>query len=186
MNKTEIILESVKIANEKGLHSLTVAALAKSFQVKPPSLYKHIKNLQEVHDELGILCMQELIGLIQAEGFARSGDDALRQFCISSRQYALFNPGLYRAMQQTHVHKSARYQKTAEALMEMLAKLVSYYDIKKQNHIHTIRHLRCLLHGFIDLELQGGFGMPDEIDLSFELAIENFISSLKHKKRSTI
>lgn len=45
--------------------------------------------------------------------------------------------------------------------------------------IHVIRALRSLVHGFVDLEINGGFGMPIDIDDSFDRAIDLFVSSLE-------
>ena len=180
MNKPEIIQESVKIANQHGAAGVTIAALAKIFRGKPPSLYKHIRSLQEIHDELGILCLEKLIGIIQKESFGLAGDNAVRQFCISSRNYALANPGLYQAMQLTHVHRGERYQEKAKTLIKMLSTLIAQYNIRKKDQIHAIRNLRSLLHGFIDLELQHGFGLPANLEQSFRWAVENFIFSIKH------
>jgi hypothetical protein len=45
--------------------------------------------------------------------------------------------------------------------------------------IHLIRALRATLHGFLDLEAKDGFGMPVDIDASFEAAVELMISGIE-------
>lgn len=184
MNKNEIIEQAVLMANQEGLEHVTIAKLSKVFKVKPPSLYKHIDSLNSIIDDLGILCLKDLIGMIQAECFALSGDRAIYRFFLSSRKYALNNPGLYQAMQKTHILRSPEYQKPAETLIAMIAKLLDPYKIKKTDIIHVIRHLRALLHGFIDLEIKNGFGLPQKINESFDAAVLSFIDHLKgHNKR---
>ncbi len=180
MNKTEIVEKAIELANANGLENLSVAGLAKEFNVKPPSLYKHIASLRDLIDELGIICQDRLIQITRTNCFGLSGDDALVEFCRSSRKFALQNPGLYQSMQLTHIKRSNRYRQTAETLLAMLAALFSPYNIKRTSLIHTIRHFRCLLHGFIDLELKEGFGLPEDIEKSFELAIRQFIFTLNH------
>jgi len=167
------------IANRGGLKALTIAQLAKEFQVKPPSLYKHIKNLKEIIDELGILFMKEIIEVIQKNSFALSGEDVLKEVCRTYRAYSIINPGLYQSMQLTHVKRRTEYQTVALTLIDLIRRVIEPYKVKKKNQIHAIRNLRCILHGFIDLEIQQGFGMPDDLEKSFELSVEAYILSLK-------
>ena len=186
MDRGEVIQEAIKIANREGLEELTLGALARSLGVKTPSLYHYIQNLQELHDELGILCIEGLTSLILKDSYGLSGENALRQFCFSSRSFALQNRGLYEAMQLTHLKRSKAYQKSAENLLGLLAGLFAQFAIKPNHRVHAIRYLRSLLHGFIDLELKNGFGMPDDLNRSFELAIEAFLLSLqKYNQRKT-
>ena len=39
--------------------------------------------------------------------------------------------------------------------------------------------LRALLHGFLDLEAQDGFGMPVDIDASFDASVELIIAGIE-------
>jgi hypothetical protein len=44
--------------------------------------------------------------------------------------------------------------------------------------IPLIRALRAFVHGFVDLELRGGFGLPDDIDSSFATTIDLVINAI--------
>jgi len=178
MNKKAIIEIAIDIANKKGLENVTIANLSQAFKVKSPSMYKHIESLGSLIDELGILCLENLINIIRSECFGLSGDQAILQFFNSSRTYALNNPGLYQAMQKTHLHRSKEYQSLAVTLISLISKLLSPYKIKNDEIIHVIRYLRALIHGFIDLEIKNGFGLPEKINESYAMAASGFIRQL--------
>ncbi|MES0491036.1 MAG: WHG domain-containing protein [Leptospirales bacterium] len=169
MNESEIINKAIVIANGEGFQALTIAKLAREFNVKPPSLYKHIQSLNDIYDELGIIFMQEIIQIIHTNAFGLSGEMAIREVCNSFRSYALKNPGLYQSMQIIHIKRSPAYQEIAVSLIQLLSRVIEPY-VQNQAKIHAIRFLRCILHGFIDLEVQNGFGLPEDIDTSFKLA----------------
>src|SRR5205807_9161138 len=44
--------------------------------------------------------------------------------------------------------------------------------------IHAIRGLRSIVHGFISLEVAGGFAMPVDLEASFHWLINLFIAGL--------
>ncbi len=44
--------------------------------------------------------------------------------------------------------------------------------------VPLVRALRASVHGFVDLELRGGFGLPDDIDDSFTTAIDLAIEAI--------
>jgi len=41
-----------------------------------------------------------------------------------------------------------------------------------------VRAVRAALHGFVVLELDGGFGLPDDVDQSFRFLVDALIRSL--------
>jgi hypothetical protein len=44
--------------------------------------------------------------------------------------------------------------------------------------LHAIRGLRSVLHGFASLEQKGGFGLPLDLDVSFRLLVDAFLTGL--------
>ena len=41
-----------------------------------------------------------------------------------------------------------------------------------------IRTVRSALHGFVSLEASGGFGLPDDVDASFETLVDVLIAGM--------
>lgn len=53
------------------------------------------------------------------------------------------------------------------------------YGLTGDDAIDAVRAVRAALHGFIALEAAGGFGLPREIDRSFERLVTALIRSLE-------
>ena len=67
-----------------------------------------------------------------------------------------------------------------EVLVEGQATFVSLagMNIDPMTVIPLIRALRASVHGFVDLELRGGFGLPNDIDDSFATTIGLVIEAI--------
>ncbi len=52
------------------------------------------------------------------------------------------------------------------------------YSLSRREAIHAIRALRSIGHGFASLETAHGFGMPINIDESYDWLVNNFIAGL--------
>ena len=50
--------------------------------------------------------------------------------------------------------------------------------IEPSQVIPLIRALRASIHGFVDIELVSGFGLPDDIDESFATTVDLVVSAI--------
>ncbi len=53
-----------------------------------------------------------------------------------------------------------------DAILDLVAKNLGVSNLDEKV-VHKIRILRSVLHGFIDLELRGGFGKSESVEESF-------------------
>jgi hypothetical protein len=53
------------------------------------------------------------------------------------------------------------------------------YGLEDSAATHAIRRLRATVHGFADLEAGGGFGMPEDIETTYDQVIDMFLRSLR-------
>ena len=60
----------------------------------------------------------------------------------------------------------------------VVASVLEGMDVDPTTVIPLIRALRASVHGFVDLELRGGFGLPDDIDDSFTTTINLVIEAI--------
>ena len=61
----------------------------------------------------------------------------------------------------------------------MVRAVLAPYGLRGVAETHQIRAFRSLAHGFVSLELAGGFGLPVDIDESFRHLIALFIAALR-------
>ena len=55
---------------------------------------------------------------------------------------------------------------------------VAHYGLRDEMALHMVRGFRSLVHGFVSLEVAGGFGLPLDLDKSFRLLIQGYIQML--------
>ena len=173
----EVVAVASTIADRDGLEAASLSAVAAELGIKTPSLYNHVAGLAGLRRELGMEAARQL-----AEVFAHSTDegtpaDVVKRAAHGIRDFALEHPGLYAAM--FPAPKPGEDDEMYEALaapVAVLAKVLTEGGLDGDRTIDAIRGLRSMAHGFADLELKGGFGMPIDVDKSFELALDVFVA----------
>jgi len=107
-----------------------------------------------------------------------SGDAAVTAFMLAWRDYVRQYPYRYLAMPLQPLTDPLFAPVASRWRPGGLATLRGY-GLTDEAAIHAARRLRAALHGFVVLEIQGGFGLPEDIDLSFRQLIDMVIASLR-------
>ena len=98
--------------------------------------------------------------------------DALTELAHAYRGFAHAHPGLYAAMLPTPSLEDDEEAYAAFAVpVETIAEVLTMMGVPAHDAVDMIRSLRSALHGFVSLEAAGGFGLPQDIDKSFEALI---------------
>ena len=63
--------------------------------------------------------------------------------------------------------------------MDELADAVAALGVPEERQIDAVRAVRAAVHGFVVLELDGGFGMPDDVDASFDFLVDGLVGGLE-------
>ncbi len=77
IDKTIIIKTAAEMANEVGLEKVTLKLLANQLNIKPPSLYNHIKGLDDLRKEVMIFGWKQLEERVIEAAICVTGYDAL-------------------------------------------------------------------------------------------------------------
>jgi hypothetical protein len=72
-----------------------------------------------------------------------------------------------------------RDEQVSTELVELLGAVLAGYQFQEDALIHAIRHVRAVLHGFVDLEARGAFALAVDVEVSFALALESLIVALE-------
>jgi hypothetical protein len=121
-----------------------------------------------------------------AEGLEST--QALRAIAEQLRSFAHRHPGLY----DTFLPAPTPQQdpEVAAALAQpigVVGSVLVEMGVDPTSVIPLIRALRAAVHGFVHLELRGGFGLPDDIDDSFTTTINLVIEAIAtHSPPSTV
>lgn len=197
----DLALAVVDEAGASGWADLGLSAVAHRAGVAVPSLYKHVDGLPALRSAVAARCVEELTAVMReavagttkverttphddpargasasdAPAGAPAGADALRALANATRAYALAHPGRYRAVQGAEA--TALGGRAAEPA-ELIAHVVGQLGLPADHWVDQVRAVRAAVHGFVELELGGGFGMPEDVDASFRYLVDMLVRGL--------
>lgn len=190
----ELALTVVDDGGPRGFENLTLAAVAARAGVAVPSLYKHIGGLPELRRAVALAAVEGLTAALrgaidsvpapaaQAAPPSTSGSSsALRAAADAIRAYAHATPGRYGATQGAswaHDPEATQIQDAASRTLVAVADALAPLQVPATHLVDAVRTVRAALHGFILLELDGGFGMPDDVDQSFRYLVDSLVAAL--------
>ncbi|GGR01289.1 TetR/AcrR family transcriptional regulator [Streptomyces aurantiogriseus] len=145
-----------ELADEVGFDQVTVSALARRFDVKVASLYSHVKNSQDLKTKIALLALEELADRGSAALAGRAGKDALTALANVYRDYAREHPGRYAAA-QLRLSPEAAAASAGPRHSQMTRAILRGYDLTEPDETHAVRLLGSVFHGYVSLELAGGF-----------------------------
>lgn len=167
-----MVAEAARLVDEVGFDNLTLAAVADRFGVALPSLYKHVRGLGGLRRELSVVAITELGHALADAAVGKAGTDALHAIAAAYRDYAHRHPGRYAATVKASDPHDDRHRVASDAVLKVVVAVLAGYQLAGDDAIHATRFLRAALHGFIDLESRGGFGLPQDVERSFALLVD--------------
>lgn len=176
----DVAAAATTIADRDGLHAATLTAVASELGIKTPSLYNHVNGLAGLKRLLAMHGAELLLHEFETAVGEKVGGEALRAVADADRDFAAKHPGLFAAF--LPAPKPGEDDELYDAMAQpvyLVAEILLSMGIPQEEAIHLIRAMWALLHGFLDLEAKGGFGMPVEIDASFDAAVELMISGIE-------
>lgn len=161
------------LVDEVGFERLSMALLAERLGVKTPSLYKHIASQADLCHRIAVLAMTEVGDAIRDATQGRSGRDALAAGAQAMRSYVQEHPGRYAAANAARpTSPDDPLAATADRVLASLAAMLHGYAVDPGQEIHALRMLRSVVHGFVTVEMAGGFRIDTSADDSFAWMID--------------
>ncbi|WP_432746151.1 TetR/AcrR family transcriptional regulator [Streptomyces sp. JH002] len=151
-----VVRAGAELADEVGFDEVTVSALARRLGVKVASLYSHLKNSQDLRTRIALLALEEMAERGDAALAGRSGRDALAALGDVYRDYARAHPGRYAAA-QLRLDPQAAAASAGGRHARMTRAILRGYALDEPDQTHAVRLLGSVFHGYVSLELGGGF-----------------------------
>lgn len=183
LDRDKVLDAAEVIADAHGLDGLTWTGVAVALGVKPPSLYNHLGSLAELVDLLGRRGFARLDRIAAATLTATAGWPELGAFLHAWRGFAHAHPALHAATRRPVAARSAETSAIADALLARVLTFLARLGIAGDDALHAVRCLRAGVEGFLALEAGGGFGLPLEVDASFEELIAMLEAGLRRLSR---
>ncbi|QGN46680.1 TetR/AcrR family transcriptional regulator [Micromonospora sp. WMMD558] len=174
-----VVREAARLADEVGHDRLTLAALATRLGVALPSLYKHVRGADALAQRLSALATAELADEMTAAAAGHAGADALRAVATAYRAYARRHPGRYPAAQRVPDPADPEHRAAGERAVGVVYAVLRGYGVTGEPAVDAVRMFRSAVHGFVSLEAAGGFGLPQDVDRSFERLLDGLDAAFR-------
>ena len=176
---TERVLQAAgALVDEEGWEQLTLTRLAERLNIRTPSLYNHVASLEQLRRDLGLMAAREMLARMAQATQGKSRSDAIYGIANAYRAYAQEHPGQYAATLRAPDPEDAEFQAVARETIDLMVGVLKPFSIAGDMALHVVRALRSLAHGFVSLELLGGFGLPLDLDWSYRSMLTVFIEGL--------
>lgn len=181
LSTERVVTIALELLDEQGLEAMTLAGVAQRAQVATPSLYKHVGSLADLRSRVAAVALDQLAARIGAAVAGVARDDALRAMMRAYRAYLLAYPR--RTWALVKPSETGGDSRGAVAILDAALAVLRGYGLTGHEAIHAARGLRAAMHGFAGLESDGGFGLPENLDESFERLQDMLIAGLESLTR---
>lgn len=183
LSKNEIIEKAAELANERGLSYLSVTTLADYLGIKKPSLYNHMKTIEDMHKSLMIYGWRTVSEEV-VRGIDSSDEKAnLTEYGRKFYRFALDNPGVFEAMLWYNKYSDETLLSATEGLYSFFFKQTDGLGIDREIANHLLRTYRAFLEGFIMLQIHNAFGNPILVEESFEISMRVLIAGMEEYRK---
>ncbi len=178
LSRSAVVDRAAQLVDEIGLDELTITRLGRSLGIAPPGVYRHVADLDDLRAAIGRQAAREVATVLSAACAGLSGRDALAALAAALRAWAAEHPGRYAALQIAPDPEDAPGQEAAAEVLTVIAAALRAYSLAGDDLTDAIRLIRSAVHGFIGLELAGGFKQSRSRDASFARIVDALDSVL--------
>jgi len=178
-SRAQIIAAARTLLEEEGLDAVTMATVAARVGVRPPSLYKHVRDRAELLDAVAADAAGELGRVLASVADAES--DPGSRVAALAHAYRAFAHRAPRAASILFTDlgpgTGAPLEVAAEAarpVVEAAGALVGPGDA-----LPAARVLTSFAYGFTSMEAAGAFRLGGSVDDAFSLGVETLVAGLR-------
>ncbi|MFN8413524.1 MAG: WHG domain-containing protein [Anaerolineales bacterium] len=184
LDKDAVIHAAVELVNAEGIQALTLSRLAEELEIQTPSLYNHIDGLAGLQKDMAILNAKMLADRLSEASIGKSGAELFMDAAQAFRNYVKEYPGLYMSTLRASGTQQERDEdliREEERTLKIGSAVIASLGLQGSDAVHALRAFRSTVHGFVTLEVAGGFGLPLECDESFRRLITALVVGLQKK-----
>ena len=185
LDAARVVEEAVTIADADGLEAVTLARVAAALGVRTPSLYNHVASLDALRRGIVLRGLRELGDALRRAAVGRAREDALLAVARAYRAYAHERPGRFAATVAAPAPGDEELQAAAGDVVAVVVAVVGGWGIEDDDALHAVRAIRSALHGFVTIEAAGGFGIPLDLDVSYERLVRTLAAGLDAASAAT-
>lgn len=184
LSPDRVVDAAAALADVIGFDQLTLTALAERVGVAVPSLYKHVDGLDDLRRRVAVRAVRDLGAALAAEVTDHPPGTALHAMADAYRRYATEHPGRYAATVQAASPADPALREASDEVLQTVFGVLGEYDLDGDGLVDAARAVRAAIHGFVALEQAGGFGLPRDVDRSFQRLVDTLVAGLRCRETS--
>lgn len=179
LNRTLVVEQAAAMVDEGGVGTaVALSDLARTLDVRTPSLYNHINGQDDLQHALAVYSVQRLLDTLRAAVVGRSGRAALISIAHAYRGFVHAHPGTYPLTVRAPEPDDTELATLSQEIVQLLLLVMASIGLTGDDATHAIRGLRAVLHGFTSLEAADGFKMPLNTDESFQRLLDAYLNGI--------
>jgi len=170
LDRAAVVEAAELLVDRAGAAQLTMTALAHELEIRGPSLYSHVANLEELLSLVQNRALAELGSGLQRAAMGRSGRDGVRALAAALRIFATAHPGRYDLAMSKPIDRPAM-QVASRAAGEAFVAIIESMGVPLSNELA----FSCLatLHGVLTLDRAGLYPRSEvDVDAVYAQATE--------------
>jgi AcrR family transcriptional regulator len=169
---SEVIRERIaaaanEIVRQQGLSALTMMALGRALHMRPATLERFVRDIEEVADTVTVTAQAELIELIEAAIRGQAGPEVLKLLFEAQRLYAQAQPRMYQAAIRRPAYATVIEPCVSDALTRVECAALQACGAPRRDAERLAWCLRAAIHGAISLEASDRWTRQHQIDQNF-------------------
>lgn len=163
VSKSLVIETACRIADEQGLNNLSLKAVAEKLNVRTPSLYNHIKSLDDLLREVAHKGMRSMNEQMAQVAIGKSGDIAMKSISVEYLNFIIEHPGVYETIQWATWHGTNETAEIFENYIKILSTIILSYNFPSERTDEILNLFTGFLHGFTTLQVRYAFSDPQKV-----------------------
>jgi len=174
-----ILAKAIELIERNENPAISMREIAEELEIRTPSLYNHVKSMNELFIEISFYAVEELRQTLLAAIKGKNRDEALFALAAAYRSFAREHTGLYKVTMTLPDLQEDISIHTASAIADPIFLVLAKYGLNEEQAIHWQRILRSIIHGFLTQEEAGFFQRyPVSVEISYQTAIRCFLNGL--------
>jgi AcrR family transcriptional regulator len=179
LSKELVVEAAAALANQKGgIEALSLKELAAALDIRVPSLYNHINGMDGLQRDLTLYGARELLNRLRQASFGKTGRAAIMSIAAEVRRFAHEQPAVYPLTIRAPAADDMELTQLSQEFVQLLLLTLTSLGLQGDDALHAIRGLRALLHGFVALELNGGYELALDKDESFQRLLTTYLDGI--------
>ena len=181
VTKSTIIQTAADIADKEGLQNVSLKVIAEALEIRTPSLYNHIKNMDELLREVAHNGMRSMNARMVKAAIGHVGDRALKIVSTEYLNYMIEHPGVYEIIQWANWNGTEETAAIYNEYISLLNAFIIPYNLEIESSREVLNMITGFIHGYTTLQLRYAFSNPERVQHELYNAMDTLLLGVHQK-----